>query len=183
LLTDFEPLFDGILGAWKTTPVSFEFKEGARKYHGWAFPIPKVHKETIMKEIRRLIELGVFEWQLSSEWAAPSFIQPKKNGTVRFLTDFRELNKRLVRKPFPLPEKKSVPFCKSSFLKDVFQRLCFMIFHLRFCFVSNNTLHPRSSTPHEPSHHPQSLLILSLEYDPHSTRLFVLFTHYHLLMR
>jgi hypothetical protein len=40
----------------------------------WAFPIPKVHKETIMKEIRRLIELGVLEWQPLSEWAAPSFI-------------------------------------------------------------------------------------------------------------
>ena len=38
----------------------------------------------------------------SSEWAAPSFIQPKKNKTVRFLTDFRELNKRLVRKLFPI---------------------------------------------------------------------------------
>ena len=48
------------------------------------------------------------EWQPSSEWAAPSFIQPKKNKTVRFLTDFRELNKRLVRKPFPLPKISTV---------------------------------------------------------------------------
>ena len=72
------------------------------------FPIPKVHKETILKEIKRLCELGVLEWQPSSEWAAPSFIQPKKNGTVRFLTDFRELNKRLVRKPFPLPKISTV---------------------------------------------------------------------------
>ncbi len=108
LLTDIEPLFDGTLGAWKTTPVSFELKEGARPYHGWAFPIPKVHKETKMNEIRRLIELGVLEWQSLSEWAAPSFIQPKKNGTVRFLTDFRELNKRLVRKPFRLPKISTV---------------------------------------------------------------------------
>ena len=36
--------------------------------------------------------------------AAPSFIQPKKNNTDRFLTDFREVNKRLVRKPFLLPQ-------------------------------------------------------------------------------
>ena len=48
------------------------------------------------------------EWQPESEWAAPSFIQPKKNKTVRFLTDFRELNKRLVRKPFPLPKISTV---------------------------------------------------------------------------
>jgi hypothetical protein len=104
LLTEYEPLFDGTLDAWKTTPVSFELKEGAKPYHGRAFPIPKVHKETIMKEIRCLIELGVLEWQPLSEWAAPSFIEPKTKGTVWFLTDFRELNKRLVRKPFPLPK-------------------------------------------------------------------------------
>jgi hypothetical protein len=54
-----------------------------------------------MKEIKRLEELGVLEWQPTSEWAAPSFIQPKKNGTVRFLPDFRRLNERLVRKPCP----------------------------------------------------------------------------------
>ena len=108
LLMEFEPLFDGTLGAWKTTPVTFTLKEGAKPYHGRAFPIPVFHKETILKEIRWLCELGVLEWQPSSEWAAPSFIQPKKNGTVRFLTDFRELNKRLVRKPFPLPKISTV---------------------------------------------------------------------------
>ena len=78
LLTEYEPLFDRTLGAWKTMPVSFELKEGARPYHGRAFLIPKVHKETIIKEICHFIELGVLEWQPSSEWAALSFIQPKK---------------------------------------------------------------------------------------------------------
>jgi hypothetical protein len=107
-LTEYEPLFDGTLGAWKTMPVSFEIKEGARPYHGRAFPIPKVHKENIMKEIRRLIELGVLEWQPLSDWAAPSLIQPEKNRTVWFLTDFRELNKMLVMKPFPLPKISTV---------------------------------------------------------------------------
>ena len=108
LLTEYEPHFDRTLGAWKTMPVSFELKEGARPYLGKAFPILKVHKETIMKEICRLIELGVLEWQPLSEWAAPSFIQQKKNGTVWILTDFRELNKRLVRKPFPLTKISTV---------------------------------------------------------------------------
>ena len=87
LLTNYEPLFDGTLGAWKTMPVSFELKEGVKPYHGRVFPIPRALNETIMKEIRCLCKLGVLEWQPSSEWAAPSFIQPKKNKTVQFLTD------------------------------------------------------------------------------------------------
>jgi len=49
------------------------------------------------------VELGVLEWQPTSEWASPLFIQPKKNGTVQFLTDFKRLNERLFRKPFSLP--------------------------------------------------------------------------------
>ena len=108
LLKKFEQLFDGTLSNWRTKPVSFQLKDGVTPYHGRAFPIPKVHKDVIMKEIQRLCDLGVLEWQPSSEWAAPSFIQPKKNKTVRFLTDFRELNKRLVRKPFPIPKISTV---------------------------------------------------------------------------
>ena len=52
LFTDFEPLFNGRLGAGKTTPVSFELKEGAKPCYGRAFPILRVHKETVMNEIK-----------------------------------------------------------------------------------------------------------------------------------
>ena len=84
MLKEFELLFDGTLGHWRTKPVSFLLKDRVTPYHGRAFPIPKVHKEVIMKEIQRLCDLGVLEWQPSSEWAAPSFIQPKKNKTDAF---------------------------------------------------------------------------------------------------
>ena len=62
LLKKFKPLFDETLGHWRTKPVSFQLKDGVTPYHGRAFPIPKVHKETIMKEIRRRCDLGVLEW-------------------------------------------------------------------------------------------------------------------------
>ncbi len=62
--------------------------------------MPKVHKETIIKEVERLCKLGVLELQPASEWASPSFIIPKKDKTVRFFSNFWEVNKRLVRKPF-----------------------------------------------------------------------------------
>jgi len=33
----------------------------------------------------------------------PTFIIPKKDGSVRFISDFRELNKRILSKPYPIP--------------------------------------------------------------------------------
>ncbi len=101
-------LFDGTLGDWKTKPVSFQLKEGVSPYHGLAFPVPKIHKDIIMKEGERLCKLGVLERQPASEWALPSFIIPKKDKTVCFLSDFWEVNKRLVRTPFPIPKISTV---------------------------------------------------------------------------
>ena len=48
------------------------------------------------------------EQQQESEWALQSFIVPKKNGTVCFLSNFREVNKRIVRTPFPIPKISTV---------------------------------------------------------------------------
>ncbi len=106
LLMKYESLFDGTLGDWKAKMVSFQLKEGASLYHGQAFPVPKIHKDTLIKEVDRLVEVGVLERQPASEWASPSIIMPKKNRTVRFLSNFGEVNKRLVRKPFPIPKNK-----------------------------------------------------------------------------
>jgi hypothetical protein len=57
-----------------------------------------------MKEINRLVDIGVMKRQSSSQWASPTFIIPKKDMTVRTITDFRELNKRIVRRPYPIPK-------------------------------------------------------------------------------
>jgi hypothetical protein len=57
-----------------------------------------------MKEVERLCKLRILERQPASEWALPSFILPKKDRTVCFLSDFWEVNERLVRTPFPIPK-------------------------------------------------------------------------------
>jgi hypothetical protein len=46
------------------------------------------------KEIVSLVDIGVLEEDYSSKWASsfPSFVIPKKHGTIRFVTDFRKLN-------------------------------------------------------------------------------------------
>jgi hypothetical protein len=87
---------------------NFQLKEGASPYRGRALPVPKIHKDTLIKEVDRLVKLEVLELQPASEWASPSFIIPKKNRTVRFLNSFWEVNKRLIRKPFPIPKISTV---------------------------------------------------------------------------
>ena len=103
LLNKYGDLFDGTLGKWKLDPVDLDLKEGATPYHARPYPIPKFHADTLRMEVDRLVQIGVLRKVNRSEWAAPSFIIPKKDGTVRFINDFRELNKRIRRKPFPIP--------------------------------------------------------------------------------
>jgi len=61
LLLDYELLFDGTLGDWKRPPVSVELKDGAKPYHGRPYPIPQIHKATLMKEIDRLVDRSAKE--------------------------------------------------------------------------------------------------------------------------
>lgn len=104
LLKKYEHLFDGTLGNWKGSGVSFELKPDAVPYSARPYPVPVVHYGPTKKEVERLCKLGVLRPCTDSEWGAPSFIIPKKNLTVRFLSDFRKLNSMLRRKPFPIPK-------------------------------------------------------------------------------
>ncbi len=104
LLQRYETLFDGTLGNWEKEKYDIELKPDAEPYHARAFPIPKVHLDTLKVEVARLCKLGVLKKVNRSEWAAPTFIIPKKDGTVRFISDFRELNKKIKRKPYPIPK-------------------------------------------------------------------------------
>jgi hypothetical protein len=81
-------LFDPPTHAPYPKPVSNQLREGVSSFHGQAFPVLKIHKVTIIKEVERLCELGVLERQPASEWALPSIIIPKKDRTIHFLCDF-----------------------------------------------------------------------------------------------
>jgi hypothetical protein len=88
LLKKYESLFDGILRDWKIKPVLFQLREGVSPYHGQAFSVQNIHKDTIIKVVERLCKQGLLERQPASEWASPSFILPKKDRTVPFLSNF-----------------------------------------------------------------------------------------------
>ncbi len=82
LLEEYRDLFDGSLGKWKGEKYDIELKQDAKPYHSRAFPIPRVHEQSLRMEVDRLCQEGVLRKMNDSEWAAPMFIIPKKDGTV-----------------------------------------------------------------------------------------------------
>ena len=105
LIQKCEKMFDETLRKYTGSDYTIELMEDAKPYHAKPFPIPKIHELTLKKEVNRLIKIGVLKKINNSQWAAPTFIIPKKNNTVRFISDFRELNKTIETKPFPIPTR------------------------------------------------------------------------------
>ena len=76
--------------------LDLELKDDATSVCLRPYPVPMVHETMFRKEVERLVKIGVPEESNESEWAAPSFAQPKgKTNRVRFLSDFRNLNRQL----------------------------------------------------------------------------------------
>ena len=136
LLQKYESMFDGTLGTYKGSDYKIELKENIKPYHAKPFPIPKVHEGTLRKEVERLVKIGVLKRVNRSEWAAPTFIIPKKNGTVRFISDFRELNKRIKRKPFPIPKIQDLLLKLEGFKYATSLDLNMGYYHINLCPLS-----------------------------------------------
>jgi hypothetical protein len=79
------------------------------------FPVPKIHEETLKKEINRLCDLGVLKPQFALEYQSPSFIIPKKNGTVCVVSDFRVLNLKLQQVSYPIPRIQDILISLNGF--------------------------------------------------------------------
>ena len=105
VLKKFKAQFDGTLGTWNTTLVDLELKNDVKPVCSWLYPVPKVHKTMIKREVERLVKLGVLEEVNDSKWGAPLFAQPKaKTNRVRFLSNLRHVNRQLKCKPYPMPK-------------------------------------------------------------------------------
>jgi hypothetical protein len=87
LFEKYKSLFDGTVGTWKGEKYAIELKPDVKPYHAKAYPIPNSYEAVLKLEVERLCKIGVLKKVNRSEWAAPTFIIPKKDKTVRFITD------------------------------------------------------------------------------------------------
>ena len=103
VLAKYEKLFDGTLGVYPHKKFHIDIKEDAIPKHSRPYAVPRIHLEAFKKELDHLIKIGVLSRAGVSEWGSPTFIIPKKDGRIRWISDLRELNKVVVRRQYPLP--------------------------------------------------------------------------------
>lgn len=102
-LRKYTTLFNGKLGKYPNETVHLDVDPSVEPKFQRAYRVPMMHHAVYKGELDRLCEVDVLEKCGRSDWASPSFIIPKKDGTVRWITDFRALNKALRRKKYPIP--------------------------------------------------------------------------------
>ena len=102
MLQKFHKLFDGQLKTFKGPPVHLQLIENPKSIHRRPYSVPTNHLTVFKAELKRLLKIGVIEKAMRSEWIVGTFIVPKKNGRVCWITDFRGLNKSIQHKVYPL---------------------------------------------------------------------------------
>ena len=101
LLNKYESLFNSNLCICNGKPCAIKIKPNAEPYHRKYFPVPHIHEIIFKQELDQIEALKVKNKVNQPQWGAPTFLIPKKEITVRFISNFRELNKRILREHIP----------------------------------------------------------------------------------
>ncbi len=86
-----------------TKKVHIDIDPNAKPVYSRPYPVPQIHLKTFKKELNNLDKIGVLAAQQESEWASPSFVIPKKDSRVHWISDLCQLNKVIRCKQYPLP--------------------------------------------------------------------------------
>ena len=104
LFSKFTKLFNGELRAFTDEKIHLDIDPTVTPHRSRAYAVPHLHRELFKRELERLVKIGVLEKCGRADWVSGTFIVPKKDGRVRWVSDFRALNKAIKRKFYPLPK-------------------------------------------------------------------------------
>ena len=109
VLNEFNDMFNQTLGVYPHKKANLTLIDpNVTPIHVRPFTVPNKLRKLFKEELDKLVRLEVLEPILTSAWAFPTFLVPKKDNTARFVSDFRKLNQLIVDESCPLPIIKDV---------------------------------------------------------------------------
>ncbi|XP_049268953.1 uncharacterized protein K02A2.6-like [Rhipicephalus sanguineus] len=104
ILTDFQSLFQPVVGTFAGTTAGIHVPEGVRPRFFKPRPLPFALKDGVTQELQRLQREGILVPVKTAEWAAPIVPVPKRDGSVRICGDFKvTINPVATVEKYPLP--------------------------------------------------------------------------------
>ena len=80
--SQYPSMYEGAIGTLNIPPEHFKLRPSTRPFHARPFPILKAFKKLTKDECRCFEQADIWEHTRDSEWAAPTFIVPKKTMDV-----------------------------------------------------------------------------------------------------
>jgi hypothetical protein len=90
------------IGRMRVRPFSIILKPNSHPVQARAYRLPFSQVQSVKEHIKYLESLGIIR-PSNSLYASPTFIVPKKDGSIRMVHDYRKLNAQTVVPSYPLP--------------------------------------------------------------------------------
>ena len=91
------------MGVYPHKKFNIKIKEDAVPQHSRPYAVPQVHLDAFKQELEHLVKIGAPSKNGTSKWESPTFIIPKKDGRLSWVSDLCKLNKIVVCHQYPLP--------------------------------------------------------------------------------
>ena len=102
MLRKHSSLWSGALRTIRATEHRIPLEAGTIPIRSMSYRKGPTMREMVAKEVKKLLNAGVIE-PVSTEWASPVVLVPKKDGSLRFCVHYRRLNAKTVADSYPLP--------------------------------------------------------------------------------
>ncbi|XP_026548545.1 uncharacterized protein K02A2.6-like, partial [Notechis scutatus] len=104
LMKEFQDVFNGTLGKYRGTPISFSLNPNIAPIRLKARRVPFALKPKIDEQLNKLIAQGVLEPIEHARWETPIVTPVKPDGSVRICGDYKAtLNHALQQSAYPVP--------------------------------------------------------------------------------